>query len=316
MANMYGAIDLGGSKIEACLFDEQLKVVCKQRVATPRTSYAELLEALLAQCYFLEQQAGQKNLPIGLGVPGLIDRSTGNALTANLPATGHPLPADLIARLGRSIAVENDCNCFVLSEAHGGAGDGHDVVFGVILGTGIGGGLCRHGELMTQHNGTSGEVGHLALPFPLAQKWNLPILTCGCGRQGCYETLVAGPGLSRLSQHLTGTAHSVPDIVQGYRAKEPRLHAVYALWLELLCELILSIQLVVDPDCLVLGGGLSQIENLTKQLTQAFPAHQLPGMKAPVFAQAYFGDSGGVRGAAMLAKMHAEALRSPLEIRT
>lgn len=299
---MYGAIDLGGTKIEACLFDADLQAIAKKRMATPRNSYAELLDAVLEQCHWLSQLAGIPDLPIGIGIPGLIERQTGLSITANLPAMGHPLQADLSHRLGRSIAVENDCKCFALSEAHSGAGRAHDVVFGLILGTGVGGGVCRHGELMSHHNGLSGEVGHFGLPSHLASQWQLPVLPCGCGRTGCYETLVSGPGMSRLCAHLTGVARDVPEIIRGRDAGDPELSQVYSRWLELLCELMVTIQFVIDPDCIVLGGGLSRIEHLALHLTTRFPAHQLAGLTAPAIVCAEFGDSSGIRGAAMLAR--------------
>lgn len=304
---MYGAIDLGGTKIEACLFDANLQAMDKQRVATPRSNYADLLNTLVEQCNWLSKRAGIPDLPIGMGIPGLIERHTGLSITANLPAMGHPLQADLSSRLNRSIAVENDCKCFALSEAHSGAGRAYEVVFGLILGTGVGGGLCRRGELMSHHNGLSGEVGHFGLPSHLATQWKLPVLPCGCGRTGCYETLVSGPGMSRLCKHLTGVARDVPEIIRGRDAGDLELSQVYMKWLDLLCELIVTIQFVIDPDCIVLGGGLSRIEHLAQDLTESFPAHQLAGLTAPTIVCAEFGDSSGIRGAAMLARKNAQS---------
>ena len=299
---MFGAIDLGGTKIEACVFDAQLHAVQRQRMATPQGSYAELLDAVLQQCSWLQASAQDAGLPIGIGIPGLIDRRTGLSTTANLPAMGQPLQADLARRLGRPIAVENDCKCFALSEAQGGAGAGHGLVLGLILGTGVGGGLCREGELLLHHNGLAGEVGHIALPAHCVQQWQLPLLPCGCGRSGCYETLVSGPGMARLCQHLSGQALSPPDIVQGHARGDPQLGRVLEVWLGLLCELLHTVQLVIDPDCVVFGGGLSRIPRLPELVAQAFAGHQLPGLRAPLFASARFGDSSGVRGAAILAQ--------------
>ncbi|MCW5320935.1 ROK family protein [Verminephrobacter aporrectodeae subsp. tuberculatae] len=299
---MWGAIDLGGTKIEACLYDAQLQPVQRQRVATPQGAYAGLLDAIEQQCLWLQGCAGDAHLPIGMGIPGLIDRQTGLSTTANLSAMGQPLQADLSARLGRPIAVENDCKCFALSEAQGGAGAGQALVFGLILGTGVGGGLCRQGELMLHHLGISGEVGHVALPVHCTEQWRLPVLRCGCGRTGCYETYVSGPGMARLCQHLTGRALGAQDIAQGHARGDAQLQTVYRVWLWLLCELLHTMQLAIDPDCVVFGGGLSRIPGLPEQVAQAFPAHQLPGLRAPRFASAQFGDSSGVRGAAILAQ--------------
>ncbi|QDL53684.1 ROK family protein [Rhodoferax aquaticus] len=299
---MLGAIDLGGTKIEACVFDPQLQALQRQRRATPHGSYAELLDAIVQQCLWLQTQAGNAQLPIGIGIPGLIDRRSGLSTTANLAAMGRPLQADLSARLGRHIAVENDCKCFALSEAQGGAGQGHGVVFGLILGTGVGGGVCTQGELMLHHNGLSGEVGHIALPAQCVAQWGLPVIRCGCGRTGCYETYVSGPGMTRLCKHLTGQALSAPEIVQGNAHGDPLLQSVFGVWVSLLCELLHTVQLVVDPDCVVFGGGLSRIPALAEHVARAFPSHQLSGLRAPHFTSATFGDSSGVRGAAILAQ--------------
>jgi len=299
---MFGAIDLGGTKIEACLFDQALQAVSKKRIATPHTSYEDLLDAIAEQCDWLMQRANDRRLPIGMGIPGLIDRRTGLSTTANLQAMNHPFQADLSARLGRPMTVENDCKCFALSEARGGAGDGYPVVFGLILGTGVGGGVCRQGQLLGHHNGLSGEVGHIPLPAHLVAQLNLPILGCGCGRTGCYETLLSGPGMSRLCEHMTGVSRSAMGIVEGKLLGDTDLKDVFDCWLTLLCELLHTIELVIDPDCIVLGGGLSRIDQLAAQLSAQFPQHQLPGLQAPQIRCARFGDSSGVRGAAMLAQ--------------
>ena len=300
--NLFGAIDLGGTKIEACVFDAQLQAVQCQRIVTPHGSYSELLDGIVQQCQQLQTWANDPKLPIGIGIPGLIDRQTGLSTTANLRASGQPLQADLSARLGRHIAVENDCKCFTLSEAQGGAGNGYRVVFGLILGTGVGGGVCSQGQLLLHHNGLSGEVGHIALPAPGVEQWMLPVLRCGCGRSGCFETYLSGPGMTRLCEHLIGQSRSAPEIVQGHASGDPQLHKVFQVWLSLLCELLHTVQLVIDPDCVVFGGGLSRIPRLAEYVAEAFPSHQLPGLRAPHFAKALFGDSSGVRGAAILAQ--------------
>lgn len=299
---MFGAIDLGGTKIEACVFDAQLKPLESQRVATPQASYGDLIDAVVRQCEWLQTVSGLADLPIGMGMPGLIDPQTGLSITSNLPAMGQAMKTDLSTRLGRTIAVENDCKCFALSEAQGGAGEGHEMVFGLILGTGVGGGVCRQGELMLHHNALSGEAGHIALPASWVQAWRQPLLKCGCGRMGCYETYLSGPGMSRLCENLTGMALSPMDISQGKGRNDGLLSRVYEAWLDLLCELLRTLQLVIDPDCVVFGGGLSRMPGLAKHVAAAFPHHQLPGLRAPQFSGAKYGDSSGVRGAAILAQ--------------
>lgn len=299
---MLGGIDLGGTKIEACLFDSSLNVLHVNRISTPRSSYQDLLDAILSQCLWLEELARDRNLKIGIGVPGLIDRQTGLSTTANLPATGKPLQLDLNRILGRALAVENDCKCFALSESHDGSGSGANFVLGLILGTGIGGGFCMNRSLLSHNNGVSGEVGHIPMPAHLISRWKLPVLSCGCGRTGCYETLVSGPGMARLCLHLTGRSISAPHIVDGFLSGDSELAMVFNVWLTLLCELIQAVQLVIDPDCIVFGGGLSKIPDLAERVSEVFSLHQLPGIRAPIFAKAKYGDSSGVRGAAILAK--------------
>ena len=173
-------------------------------------------------------------------------------MTANVPATGRPLGADLAARLGRTIQIGNDCKCLALSEANGGAGAGFATVFGLTLATGVGGGVCRHGRLVTGLNGLPGEVGHIGLPAHLVATRNLPVLACGCGRAGCYETLVSGPGMSRLARNLAAV-EATPERIAAGAAGEAGMAAAFAVWLDLLAELLDTVQLTVDPDCVVLG---------------------------------------------------------------
>jgi predicted NBD/HSP70 family sugar kinase len=297
---MIGGIDLGGTKIEACLFDSNYNELIRQRIDTPCESYESLLSGIIQQCQWLQQESGQATLPLGIGIPGLIDRFTGLSTTSNLKATGKPLKADLMARLGYAIAVENDCKCFALSEAHGGAGADYPIVFGLIIGTGVGGGICSNGQLMLHHNGLSGEVGHFALPAHIFSKYNLPLLECGCKRIGCYETLLSGPGLVKLCQHVTGKKLSTREIVLGKNNNDPTLMQVYNIWIALFCELLHTIQSVIDPDCIVLGGGMSKLPNLVNDIQKEFVFHHLPGLKMPHIVTAEFGDSSGVRGAAIL----------------
>jgi len=297
---MFGGIDLGGTKIEASLFNSDFEMMETSRIATP-SSYGELVDALVEQYGWLCESAGVRQLPLGIGIPGLIDHTSGLSLTANLPATGMPLHADLSDRIGFPVVVENDCKCFALSEANGGAADGHETVFGLILGTGCGGGVCYRGALVNGHNGLPGEVGHFGIPLELANSLNLPSLRCGCGRAGCYETLISGPGMSALSQHLTGIKIRPEQIVAAARDGNEDMEGVLSAWLEIVCELIYTIQLTIDPDCVVLGGGLSRIDGIGTRLSESFVAHRIQGIGGPEIFPALYGDSSGVRGAALLA---------------
>ncbi|MDZ4095424.1 MAG: ROK family protein [Paracoccaceae bacterium] len=306
---MFGGIDLGGTKIEACLFDANLEPLRSRRIATPATSYPALVDALVEQYNWMRTVAQTDfaylgELPLGIGVPGLIERESGLSRTANLPASGMPLRADLARRLGFAVSVENDCKCFALSEATGGAGAGFATVFGLILGTGCGGGVCHQGRLVTGLNGLPGEVGHIGLPIRRKALIDLPFLLCGCGRMACFETVVSGPGMQALARHLTGTDISPEQIVARAASDDDAMRGVYDTWLDILCELLHTIQLTVDPDCIVLGGGLSRIDGIAGHLSDRFAMHRLEGAAGPTILAAKFGDSSGVRGAAMLCAMN------------
>jgi len=290
-------MDVGGSKIETCLFDDRFRPLERRRVETACTTYEELLDRIVGEARWLDSRAGGA-VDLGIGLPGLVDHS-GRALTSNLPATGRPLRADLVAKLGRSVAMANDCKCFALSEANGGAGDGSEITLGLILGTGVGGGVTRRGRLVLGHNDLPGELGHLGIPGRVAVESALPMLPCGCGRIGCYETLVSGPGLMRLASRHRGAGRSPEDIAQLARTGDEAMAATMREWLTLLAELIHTAQCTIDMDCVVLGGGLSQIPDVARMLADAYRGRQIAGRETR-FAVARFGDASGTRGAAML----------------
>ena len=292
-----GAIDVGGTKIEACLFDAALNPVKRRRTPTPVGDYESLVAAIIDSAKWLEEESGG-DLPIGLGLPGLVDPRTGISKTANIPASGRPLRADLMRRLGKQVPVENDCKLFALSEARSGAGARFQTVFGLVLGTGVGGGLCRNGRLASSLNGLAGEVGHIGLPTALVQRHGLPILRCGCGREGCYETLASGPGIVRLTEHMCGSLPGAPQKV----FEDEEFSRARDVWFDIVAELLFTIQLTVDPDCVVLGGGLCHAPGIVERLTSTLAARLLGGARAPVIAVAQHGDASGVRGAAMLAR--------------
>ena len=295
---LFGGMDVGGSKIESCLFDDQFRPLERRRVETACTSYEQLLDCILGEVRWLDSRAGGA-VELGIGLPGLVDQATGRALTSNLPATGRPLREDLVAKLGRSVAMANDCKCFALSEANGGAGDGCEITLGLILGTGVGGGVTRRGRLVLGHNDLPGELGHLGIPGRLVAEWALPMLPCGCGRIGCYETLVSGPGLMRLAGRHGGAARAPADIARLARTGDEAMVATMREWLTLLAELIHTAQCTIDMDCVVLGGGLSRIPDVAPMLADTYRARQIAGRETR-FEVARFGDASGTRGAAML----------------
>lgn len=291
-------MDVGGSKIETCLFDEQFRPLERRRVETACATYDELLSCIVGEARWLDALAGGA-VDLGIGLPGLVDHMTGRSMTSNLPATGRPLREDLVARLGRHVAMANDCKCFALSEANGGAGEGCETTLGLILGTGVGGGVTHRGRLVLGYNDLPGELGHIGIPGRLVAQWRLPLLPCGCGRIGCYETLLSGPGLVRLAGRHGPPERSPEQIARLAASGDAAMAASMRQWLGLLAELIHTAQSTIDMECVVLGGGLSRIPDLAGMLAQTYRSHQISGRKTR-FAVARFGDASGTRGAALL----------------
>jgi N-acetylglucosamine kinase len=291
-------IDLGGTKIEAQIFDASWGRVTHRRIETPR-DYPSLVAAMADQIDWAGGQAGA-SLPVGIAAAGLVNPATGLALTANLAATGHPFPADIAAAAGRPVTYVNDCRALTLSEAIFGAARGMSPAVGLILGTGIGGGVAVEGRLVEGPATLGGEFGHFAIAAAPVVAHGLPIVTCGCGRPGCTETLIAGPGLERLTRHLTGRTLTAPEITAAWRA-DPDLARVHAVWCDLVAEMLKTIAFVIDPACIVIGGGMSHAPGLTEDLTRALRAIQLPGFSVPDIRIAEGGDASGARGAAYAA---------------
>lgn len=293
-----GGIDVGGTKIEARLFDAAMTELDRHRIPVPRGDYAGTVEAVAAMVGWLRERGGA-GLPIGVGLPGVIDPATGHATTANLPATGRAITREIAARAGGApLVFATDAKLFTLSEAIGGAADGAGTVFGLVIGTGVGGGVVHRGRLVTGMNGLPGEVGHIALPAHLG----LPVLTCGCGAPGCYETLLSGEGIARLAAHETG--HPVPaaDVFARAAGGDAAMTRVADQWFALLTELLLLLNLTVDPDVVVLGGGVSRLPGLTDRAQALIGARVLRGTRAPAIRLARFGDASGARGAALFAR--------------
>lgn len=295
-------IDLGGTKIEAQIFGPDWGKLAQRRIETPK-DYNGLVTALANLIAWVTAEAGQR-LPVGIAAAGLINPATGLAFTANLPAMGRPLPADIARAAGQPVAYLNDCRALTLSEAVFGAARGKSVVAGVILGTGIGGGVAVQGQVLAGHAGMGGEFGHFPLAAPAMIRHGLPVLRCGCGHSGCTETLLSGPGLARLAQHLTGREMTPPQIVAA-RASDPAMARVWAIWCELLAEMLKTLCFVLDPACIVLGGGLSQAEGLIDDLQMHLARLQLEGFASPEVRLAEGGDASGARGAAYAAWLEA-----------
>ncbi len=290
-------IDLGGTKIEAQVFDANWNRVATHRIATPQT-YPALVKAMVAQIAWATNQAG--DIPIGICAAGLVNPATGLALTANLPASGMPFPADIATAAGRRITYINDCRAQALSEAMFGAAKGFATAMALNLGTGIAGGIVVDGRLLPSHTATGGEFGHFPISAVPVVKHGLPLLPCGCGRTGCTETFIAGPGLQRLAKLKTGRDLTTHQITEG-RMADPGIAAVWAIWLELVTDLLVTLTFTVDPACIVLAGGLAQAPGLLPELTASLKSAQLGDFGIPVLRLAEGGDATGARGAAYAA---------------
>ncbi|MYN18798.1 ROK family protein [Rugamonas sp. FT107W] len=304
----YHGIDIGGTKIELVAFADdgrELKEVHRERIATPGTDFAEFLLAIQGLVGRADKALGLR-APVGIGLPGVIDSATGRQLSSNVPAlNGRAVAHALKDALERPVAVGNDCQCFALSEAQGGAAHGQPTMFGAIIGTGAGGGYCVDGRLLRGANGVAGEWGHWPLPAsqlapqPAAA---LPVLDCPCGRRGCLERYVSGPGMSRLHLHLGGGDETPAAIVAQARAGSAVAAKTMALHADLLGHALATLVLTLDPHAIVLGGGLSQLAHLYDQLPAAMRRHLFPGVRVPPILPPKFGDAGGARGAALLAR--------------
>ncbi len=291
-------IDLGGTKIEAQIFGADWQQIDRRRIDTPK-DYAGLVAAM-AELIGWAEQIGTKSLPIGISAAGLINPDNGLALTANLPASGKPFPADIEAASGHLVTYINDCRAFILSEATFGAARGASPALGLVLGTGIAGGVVIGGRLMRGHAIVGGEFGHFPAAAGPVHKYGLPVVLCGCGRFGCAETLLAGPGLSRIARHLTGRSLSAEAIAEG-REFDPALQRIWSIWLELAAELLVTLCFTIDPEVIVLGGGISKVPGLIDELTPVLRKAMFSGFRVPDVRLAEGGDASGARGAAFAA---------------
>ena len=289
-------IDIGGTKIEAQIFNSAWQTLSVKRVATP-LDYDTLLTVIADLVAWCRSETTQLDA-VGVASAGLINPKTQLASAANLPISGRPFAADIEKAVGQPIPFVNDGRALALSEAMYGAGKGSRTVAALVIGTGVGGGIVVDGKLPSGGMGASGEFGHMPAPAHIVAEAKLPIFDCGCGRKGCIETYVAGPGLSRMCFHLTGQDAQVADIAEG---RNDRFFEVWNLWCRMTAELIHTIAVVADPNIFVLGGGLSAIPNVTDDLTSSALKAQLGDMSVAEILVAQGGDASGARGAAIAA---------------
>ena len=290
-------IDLGGTKIEAIALDADGCERFRHRIATPRGDYAGTIEAVAALVIRAEEVVGTST--VGIGMPGVISPASGLVKNANSTwLNGRPLSEDLQARLGRPVRLANDANCFALSEATDGAAARLPIVFGVILGTGVGGGVVVDGRVVTGANAIAGEWGHNALPWPDPEERPGP--PCYCGRRGCIETFLSGPGLANDHARGAGTRLDPSAIVEAASRGDLAACATVERYERRLARSLASIINVLDPHAIVLGGGLSNIDRLYERVPALWTEFVFSDAVATELVRAKFGDSSGVRGAAWL----------------
>ena len=298
-------IDLGGTKIEAAAVDRLGAVRVRRRVATPTGNYRATIEAITALVGVIELLIGEK-APIGIGMPGTISPITGLVKNANSTwLIGRPLQRDLEIALGRPTRLANDANCFVLSEATDGAAIGLETVFGVILGTGFGGGIALGGRILLGANAIAGEWGHNPLPWPVPDE--LPGPPCYCGRSGCIETFLSGPALAADHRRQDRRSLTALEIAEFAERGDAQCSATLDRYMHRLARGLAAVINLIDPDMIVLGGGLSGISRLYERVpllwTQyIFSDHVVTRLLPPAH-----GDSSGVRGAAWLWRPEEEA---------
>ncbi|UNK47927.1 ROK family protein [Lysobacter sp. S4-A87] len=313
MQTCYG-IDIGGTKIELVACGHDLEVGYRRRINTPTQDYDAFLQAIAGLVRAADADLGETATAVGIGVPGVVDRGSGRQLSANVPAlTGQNVGADLQRLLRRPLHLGNDLQCFALSEAHGGAAEGYASMFGVILGTGAGGGYCVDGRLVAGYNGIAGEWGHWTIPATLLARHALPILECACGLRGCLERYVSGSGLALIHRHIGGDQVEAGQIeasqvVARAQAGDTTAKQALAIHRDLLGHGLAGVILAVDPHVIVLGGGLSKFDQLYRELPAAIATHLFKGVRVPPILPPTFGDAGGARGAALLARQRSGAI--------
>lgn len=298
MSGVRIGIDLGGTKIEGVALGPDGRELARLRVAAPRGDYRETLAALATAVGELEREAGRTG-SVGIGLPGSLSPVSDSIQNANsVWLNGRPLKADLEALLGRAVRVANDANCFAVSEATDGAAAGVGSVFGVILGTGCGGGIVIQGRLIDGPRGIGGEWGHNPLPWMTEGEHPGPV--CWCGRQGCMETWVSGPGLAADHERVSGESRTAEEIATRAATGEPAACATMDRHAGRLARGLAQVVNLIDPEVIVLGGGLSKIGNLYASLPRLMAPWIFAEVPEVTILPPRWGDASGVRGAAWL----------------
>lgn len=292
-------IDLGGTKTEGIALADSGEIAFRRRVATPAGDYRGTVALVAELVHAIENEVGQRQCPVGIGTPGAISPATGRMKNCNSTClNGQPLLQDLEALLGKRVRLANDANCFALSEARDGAAAGAHCVFGVILGTGVGGGVVVGGEVLQGANAIAGEWGHNPLAAP--QVSELPGPPCYCGRSGCVETWLSGPALVADARRHGLVADDARAVVDAARAHNAVAGAALDRYVDRLARSLASVVNILDPDAIVLGGGLSNVPELYDRVPAALARHVFSDAVRTRIVPPMHGDSSGVRGAAWL----------------
>jgi len=293
-------IDLGGTKTEVLALGDRGEELLRHRVPTPNNDYGNIVRAIHDLVCGAESKLGCYG-SVGIAIPGAISRKTGLVKNANSTRLiGHPFDKDLGMALHREVRIENDANCFALSEAADGAGAGYGIIFGVIAGTGVGSGICINGRVVAGAHGIAGEWGHNPLPAPRGPQEIDDPPRCYCGRNGCVEAWCSGPALVRLYEARTGRMVSVPEIVDAARQGDAAAVAEMENFYDRLARSLASVVSILDPDVIVMGGGLSNIEALYTELPPRVEHYAFTPEGPTNIVKNKHGDSSGVRGAAWL----------------
>jgi fructokinase len=291
-------IDLGGTKIEGIALDEKGRELIRHRVATPSGDYQATLNSIVELVNFI-QTSIKCSASVGIGTPGSLSPLNNLLRNSNsVCMNGQPVKDDLQKLLGREIRITNDANCFALSEAIDGAAKGENVVFGVIIGTGTGAGIVVNGSVLQGANSIAGEWGHNHLPWP--EKDEIPGPECYCGKRGCIETFLSGPGLSRDYHVATGNTLTALEIAERANSGDRQANTCLQRYENRLARGLAHIINILDPNVIVLGGGMSNIKRLYKNVPDLLPQHVFSDVVSTRLVAPVYGDSSGVRGAAWL----------------
>lgn len=291
-------IDLGGTKTEIIALDDHHNELFRKRIPTPKGDYQGTINGICQLVNDTEKATGQTGT-IGIGIPGTLSSVTRLIKNANSTwLNGKPFDQDLARALGRNVRLANDANCLAVSEAIDGAGTGAGTVFAVIIGTGCGGGLAVNGRAHNGGNGVAGEWGHNPLPWPDQQEVNTN--SCYCGQKSCIETWISGTGFEKNYRHLSGQVVKGPDIVKLADEGDVLAEQALANYETRLAKSLATVVNLLDPDVIVLGGGMSNIGRLYQNVPELMTRWVFGGECATTVRKAIHGDSSGVRGAAFL----------------